>query len=72
MSKASDLYASNLKLYNKLSSTKTTIPTLEQLKEKQLKNIILKKRLSNYHITNVKNSPSHTQINYNNTDEFNQ
>ena len=29
MSKAIDLYSENLKLYNKLSSTKTTLPTLE-------------------------------------------
>ena len=40
--KATDLYHNNLKLYNRLSSTKSTIPSIEELKRKEIKNNVIK------------------------------
>jgi len=42
INKASDIYHDNLKLYSRLSNTKSTIPTVEVLKKKELKNTIIK------------------------------
>lgn len=52
--KASDIYVNNLKLYNRLSNTKSTIPTIEVLKKKEQKNSVLKQRLSEFDVVRVK------------------
>ena len=38
MSNAIDLYNDNMKMFHKLQNTKTTIPTLEELAKKDMKN----------------------------------
>ena len=60
MNKATDLYHENVRLYNKLTATKSTIPSVEQLKENQLKNMVLRKKLSNYDVSNRRQQPSLT------------
>ena len=47
-SKASDVYKTNLKLYNRLSNTKSTVPTVSELRKVNQKNDVLRSRLSNY------------------------
>ena len=39
-----------MKFYNKLSNAKTTIPTYEAMREKEIKDFKIKKRISGYHI----------------------
>jgi|TARA_B110000305_G_C19227181_1_gene533398 hypothetical protein len=48
-SKASNIYSTNLKLYNRLSNTKSTVPTVSELRKVNQKNDVLRNRLSNYH-----------------------
>mmetsp|Transcript_10100 Transcript_10100/g.15425 ORF Transcript_10100/g.15425 Transcript_10100/m.15425 type:complete len:87 (+) Transcript_10100:3-263(+) len=45
MTKAAGIYKDNLKLFERLSSTKTTIPTLGELKQRQKSKEQIKKKL---------------------------
>ena len=48
VSRASDIYSNNIKLYQRLSNTKTTIPTIENLIVRDNNRQVIKNRLSKY------------------------
>ena len=48
VSKASNIYTSNIKMYQRLSNAKTTIPTIENLIVRDNNREIIKSRLSKY------------------------
>jgi regulator of replication initiation timing len=50
VNKAADIYKDNLRLYQRLMKTKSTIPTVEELKVINLEKDRLKQRISQYDI----------------------
>lgn len=51
VNKAADIYKDNLRMYQRLMMTKSTIPTVEELKVINLENKKLKQRISQYDVT---------------------
>ena len=51
VNKAADIYKDNLRMYQRLMMTKSTIPTVEELKVVNLENKKLKQRISQYDVT---------------------
>jgi hypothetical protein len=53
MSKAHDINEDNMKLLNRLNSTKLTVPSIEEVRKEEMRNSTLKLRLS----TTIKEDP---------------
>jgi len=61
VNKAADIYKDNLRLYQRLMKTKSTIPTVEELKVINLEKDRLKQRISQYDIV-VDNNNTGSQV----------
>lgn len=56
VNKAADIYKDNLRLYQRLIKTKSTIPTVEELKVINIEKDRLKQRISQYDVVLDHNS----------------